>query len=59
MRNDDPRLLRAQDRFEEIVRDPRTRARLVEVATSSRNKRTRAEARKLLKLLDDQLAALP
>ena len=59
MRNDDPRLLRAQDRFEEIVRDPRTRARLVEVATSSRNKRTRAEARKLLKRLDDHLAALP
>lgn len=56
MSPDDPRVIRARERLGEIVRDPRTRARLEEIATNSRNKRTRAEARKLLKRLDTELA---
>ena len=55
MRSDDPRYIRALERFEQFVRDPKTRERLEEVARKSRNKRTRAEAQKLLHRLDTEL----
>jgi hypothetical protein len=55
VRNDDPRIVRALERFEEFARDPRTRERLQDVAANSPNKRHRAQAQRILKRLDAEL----